>query len=137
MVEIQIDYEGQLRCSSQHMPSGQKISTDAPVDNQGRGESFSPTDLVATALGSCMATVMAIAANQRKIDLGGLKMSVKKEMSGDLPRRISRLEIEIFMPLSERHPDAKVLERAAMTCPVYNSIHPDIEGVMTWHWQGE
>jgi len=108
------------------MPSGQKISTDAPIDNQGRGESFSPTDLVATALGSCMATVMAIAANQRKIDLGGLKMSVKKEMSGDLPRRISRLEIEIFMPLSETHPDAKVLESAAMTCPVYNSIHPDI-----------
>ena len=119
----------------QHMLSGGKISTDAPVDNQGRGESFSPTDLVATALGSCMATVMGIAANRREIDLGGLRMSVKKEMSGDLPRRIARLEVVIFMPLSESHPDRKVLEGAAMTCPVHHSIHPDIEVDMTWHWQ--
>ena len=135
MVEIQIDYEGRLRCSAQHMLSGGKISTVAPVDNQGRGESFSPTDLVATALGSCMATVMGIAANRREIDLGGLRMSVKKEMSGDLPRRIARLEVVIFMPLSESHPDRKVLEGAAMTCPVHHSIHPDIEVDMTWHWQ--
>lgn len=135
MVEIQIDYEGQLRCSARHMPSGGMISTDAPVDNEGRGESFSPTDLVATALVTCMATIMGIAAKQREIDLGGLRMSVKKEMSADLPRRISRLTVEIFVPLAESHPDRRVLEGAALNCPVNQSIHPDIEVSIAWHWQ--
>ena len=135
MVEIKIDYEGELRCSAQHVPSGGKISTDAPVDNQGRGESFSPTDLVATALGTCMATIMGIAARQREINLAGLKIGVKKGMSKDMPRRIARLEVVVSMPLSESHPDAKVLQGAAMTCPVHHSIHPDIEVDVSWHWQ--
>ena len=136
MVEIQIDYEGQLRCAAEHMPSGNKLTTDAPVDNKGRGESFSPTDMVATALGTCMATIMGIAAEQREIDLKGLRLIVQKEMSADLPRRIARLEVEINVPVAEDDPDRKVLENAALNCPVNHSIHPDIEVNIDWRWQG-
>ena len=134
MVEIKIDYEGQLRCAAEHVPSGNKMATDAPVDNQGRGESFSPTDMVATALGTCMATIMGIAAQKRELSLEGLRLVVLKEMSTDLPRRISRLEVEIHVPLSEDHPHREVLENAAMTCPVHHSIHPDITVEIDWHW---
>ena len=136
MVKIKVEYEGQLRCSAEHMPSGNKLTTDAPVDNQGRGESFSPTDMVATALGTCMATIMGIAASQRKIDLKGLRLIVQKGMSADLPRRIARLDVEIHVPVAECHPDRKVLENAALTCPVHYSIHPDIEVNIDWQWQG-
>lgn len=135
MVKIQIDYEGQLRCAAEHTPSGNKFMTDAPVDNQGRGESFSPTDMVATALGTCMATIMGIAASQREIDLKGLRLIVKKEMSADLPRRIARLEVEIKVPLAGDHPDREVLEHAALTCPVHHSIHPEIEVDIDWRWK--
>lgn len=134
MVEIQIDYEGRLRCDSTHMPSGTRLATDAPVDNQGRGESFSPTDLVATALGSCMATIMGIAASRKDIDLKGAKIIVQKHMSSDLPRRIDRIDLEIFMPLAETHPDRKFLQGAALSCPVQHSLHPDIKVDIKWHW---
>jgi len=136
MVEIQIDYRGQLRCRSEHMPSSAELETDAPVDNHGLGQSFSPTDLVATGLGSCMATVMGIAAQRKEIDLMGLKIVVQKEMSADLPRRISRLPIEITMPLPEDHQDAQLLINTALSCPVHQSIHPDIEVPITWIWKG-
>lgn len=136
MVEIEMDYQGQLRCRALHKPSGGVIETDAPVDNQGRGESFSPTDLVGTALITCMATIMGIAARERAIDLEGLRMVVKKEMAHDLPRRIKALHLEIFMPVGEDHPDRRVLENAAMTCPVHQSIHPGIEVPIKWHWEG-
>ena len=135
MVEIQIDYEGQLRCLAEHMPSGNKMMSDAPVDNQGRGESFSPTDMVATALGTCMVTIMGIVADQRMIDLKGLRLIVRKKMSGDLPRRISRLDVQIHVPISENHSSRKFLEEAALTCPVKYSIHPDIEVDIDWCWQ--
>ena len=135
MIEIQIDYEGQLRCSAQHQPSGTKLETDAPVDNQGRGESFSPTDLVATALGTCMATIIGITANRQKIEVAGMTVNVKKEMSADLPRRVAKLHVEIVMPLGESHPDREMIENAAMNCPVQHSIHSDIEVVMQWHWK--
>lgn len=131
-----MDYEGQLRCIARHKPSGGTISTDAPVDNQGRGESFSPTDLVATALITCMATIMGIAARDRGLDLKGMRMVVKKEMAGDLPRRIGALHIEIFVPVAADHPDCRVLEKAALTCPVHQSIHPGIAVNIAWHWQG-
>ncbi|MGD1979286.1 MAG: OsmC family protein [Akkermansiaceae bacterium] len=136
MVEIELNYEGQLRCTAQHQPSGGTISTDAPVDNHGRGESFSPTDLVATALITCMATIMGIAAREREIDLTGLRMKVKKEMSSDLPRRIAALHVEAFVPVAEDSPHCVILEKAAMTCPVHQSIHPDIKVPITWHWEG-
>ncbi len=135
MVTIEIDYEGQLRCRARHQPSGGIISTDAPVDNQGRGESFSPTDLVATALATCMATIMGIAARERGVELAGLRMVVKKEMAPDLPRRIGALHVEIEVPLAEEHPERRVLENAALTCPVHQSLHPDIAVKIAWRWQ--
>lgn len=135
MVEIEMNYEGQLRCVARHQPSGGTISTDAPVDNHGRGESFSPTDLVATALITCMATIMGIAARDRDIDLTRMRMKVKKEMAGDLPRRIGALHVEIFVPVALDHQDRLVLENAAMTCPVHQSIHPHIAVNIEWHWE--
>ncbi len=135
MVEIKIDYEGQLRCVAEHMPSGNKVTSDAPVDNQGRGESFSPTDMVATALGTCIVTIMGIIADQREIDLKGLRLIVQKGMSVDLPRRIVRLELQIHVPVSENHPERKILEDAAQNCPVQHSIHPEIEVNIDWRWK--
>ena len=135
MIEISIDYQGQLRCSAIHQPSGDCLATDAPVDNNGRGEAFSPTDLVATALGTCMATVMGIVARQKEISLEGMKLRVRKHMSADSPRRISRLEVEAEMPISVDHPDREMIQSAALECPVHHSIHPEIEVAITWHWK--
>jgi putative redox protein len=135
MVEIQLDYEGDLHCNALHVPSGTRLSTDAPVDNNGRGESFSPTDLVATALGACMATVMGIVARRKEIAIEGLKVNVRKFMSEDQPRRIVRLEVDLDMPLSADHPERKVFEGAARGCPVHHSLHPEIEVVMKWTWK--
>lgn len=135
MVEIKLAYEGDLHCSAVHGPSGTTLATDAPVDNNGRGESFSPTDLVATALGACMATVMGIVAKRKEIAIEGLKVDVRKFMSEDLPRRISKLEVDLAMPLPADHPERKVFEAAARGCPVHHSLHPDIEVVMNWTWQ--
>jgi uncharacterized OsmC-like protein len=137
MVEIKLSYEGELHCSAIHTPSGNTLVTDAPVDNNGRGQAFSPTDLVATALASCVATVMGIVAARKQIAVEGMTVVVRKFMSEDLPRRISRLELDIAMPLLASHPDRKVLESAARGCPVHHSIHPDIEVVMNWVWKAE
>jgi putative redox protein len=136
MVEIKIDYEGELHCSAVHGPSGQGMTTDAPVDNCGRGASFSPTDLVATALGSCIATTMAIVAGRKQIELQGSRFAVRKIMSEDAPRRIARLEVDAFIPLGADHPERKLLEAAANGCPVTRSLHPDVEIVLTWQWHG-
>ena len=100
MIEIKVDYEGDLHCSNTHQPSGTSFGTDAPVDNNGRGETFSPTDLVASALGSCMATVMGIVAKPKEIVLEGMVIKVGKHMSADLPRRIAKLDVTIEMPLA-------------------------------------
>ena len=132
MVEIRLDYEGDLHCSAVHGPSGAVISTDAPVDNNGRGEAFSPTDLVATALGACMATVMGIAARRKGVALEGMRITVKKHMSADAPRRIARLEVDIEMPLPADHPERASLEAMARGCPVHHSLHPDIEVEIRW-----
>ena len=117
------------------LPSGNTLVTDAPLDNNGRGQAFSPTDLVATALGSCMATVIGIVAKRKEIAVEGMTVTVRKFMSDDQPRRISRLELDLDMPLPATHPDRKLLESAARGCPVHHSIHPDIEVVMNWIWQ--
>ncbi len=137
MVEIKLTYEGGLHCSATHSPSGNTLVTDAPVDNNGRGQAFSPTDLVATALGSCMATVIGIVAERKQIAVEGMTVVVRKFMSDDQPRRISRLELDISMPLPASHPDRKVLESAARGCPVHHSIHPDVKVVMNWAWLPE
>ena len=134
MVEIKLTYEGELHCSATHTPSGNTLVTDAPVDNNGRGQAFSPTDLVATALASCMATVIGIVAKRKGIAVEGLTIVVRKFMSDDPPRRINRLELDLSLPLPASHPDCKILESAAHSCPVYHSIHPDIEVVMHWSW---
>jgi putative redox protein len=135
MVEIKLAYEGDLHCSAIHTPSGNQLTTDAPVDNNGRGESFSPTDLVATALGACMATVIGIVARRKDLALEGMAITVRKFMSEDAPRRISRLELDLDIPLPHDHPDRPLLESSARGCPVHHSIHPDIEVVMNWSWQ--
>jgi uncharacterized OsmC-like protein len=137
MVEIKLRYEGDLHCTAVHGPSGDSLTTDAPVDNNGRGETFSPTDLVATALGACMATVIGIVAKRKEIAVEEMTVAVRKFMSEDAPRRISRLELDLDMPLPATHPDRKLLESAARGCPVHHSIHPDIEVVMNWRWQDE
>ena len=135
MVEVTVDYKGELHCEAQHGPSQTIIETDAPVDNQGRGAAFSPTDLVATALGTCMATIMGIAARQENVDLVGLRIRVTKEMSADLPRRVSKLEVVCQMPIAESHPFAEGLQKAAMGCPVNHSINPEIEVSVNWLWR--
>jgi putative redox protein len=135
MVEIKLAYEGNLHCSAVHTPSGNTLVTDAPVDNNGLGQAFSPTDLLATALGSCMATVIGIVARRKEIAVEGMKVTVRKFMSDDQPRRVKRLELDMEMPLSASHPDRKLLESAARGCPVHHSIHPDIEVEMNWLWQ--
>lgn len=136
MVRIEIDYAGALRCSATHAPSRKQLFTDAPVDNHGRGESFSPTDLVATALGACMLTIMGIYAERHGIDLRGARVSVGKEMTAAPPRRIARLACEIRVPLPPTHPQREALERAALTCPVHQSLHPEIEKPVRFTWEG-
>ncbi len=137
MVEIKLNYEGDLHCSATHMPSGNVLVTDAPLDNNGLGQAFSPTDLVATALGACMATVIGIVAKRKDLAVEGMAISVRKYMSDDTPRRIKRLELDLQIPLPASHPDRKVLESAAQGCPVHHSIHPDIDVVMNWTWQDD
>src|ERR1700722_2392773 len=125
MVEIGIVYEGDLRCRATHGPSGSTLATDAPTDNMGRGEAFSPTDLVATALGTCMMTIMGIAARNMSVDLRGATATVTKEMSASPPRRISRLAVTISVPGDFTDEQKQKLQNAAMTCPVHKSLHPD------------
>lgn len=135
MVKISIRYEGGLRCEAAHGPSGQKLFTDAPVDNHGKGESFSPTDLVASALGACMATIMGIAADRHGIDLSGMDIEVAKEMSASAPRRIAELAVVIRVPLPPDHPRRPLLEQAALTCPVHQSLHPEIRVPVEFIWR--
>jgi putative redox protein len=135
-VQIEIAYLGELRCQATHGPSSQTLLTDAPLDNHGKGESFSPTDLVATALGSCMLTIMGIFADRHAIDLRGTKVLVIKEMTGTAPRRIAKLTTEIRVPLAATHPQRESLERAALACPVHQSLHPDVGKPVRFLWEG-
>jgi putative redox protein len=134
MVSIQIEYQGELHCKATHGPSGVELATDAPKDNQGRGESFSPTDLVATALGSCMLTIVGIAARTLNIDISGATATVEKEMTATPPRRIARLAVRIRVPHEPSAEDREKLERAAHTCPVHKSLHPDVQIPIEFTW---
>jgi uncharacterized OsmC-like protein len=136
MVEISIRYLGGLRCEARHGPSGSVLVTDAPVDNEGKGESFSPTDLAATSLGTCMLTIMGIAARRLGVDLGETTVNVVKEMTSQPPRRIARLTVVFTIPLAASHEKREVLENAARSCPVHLSLHPDVEQVMRFDWVG-
>jgi putative redox protein len=134
MVNITGDYQGDLHCTAVHGPSGTSLVTDAPKDNQGRGEAFSPTDLVATGFATCIATTMAIVARKHGVDLAGIKFEATKEMSADAPRRISRLTAHIWLPPAARQVPSGVLEKAANNCPVHQSLAPAVEKVIDFHW---
>src|SRR5947207_11185807 len=122
MVNVSITYNGDLHCDATHGPSGSTIATDAPTDNKGKGESFSPTDLVATALGTCMSTILAMAAQEHGLDVKGMTVSVKKEMSKDAPRRIIGLPYEVHIPLPAITPQRELLENDAVKFPVHSSL---------------
>ena len=134
MVAIQVEYQGDLHCKAVHGPSGTELNTDAPKDNQGRGESFSPTDLVATALGTCMLTVMGIMARTLEIDIAGTTATVEKEMTASAPRMIKSLAVKIHVPHSVTPENQLKLERAAHTCPVHKSLHPDVQTPIEFTW---
>ncbi|HUB27790.1 MAG TPA: OsmC family protein [Tepidisphaeraceae bacterium] len=134
MVEIRIAYEGDLRCRAVHGPSNSELLTDAPTDNMGKGESFSPTDLVATALGTCMITIMGIAAQRMEVDLRGATATVSKEMTSSPPRRIARLVTTITVPGSFTDEQKQKLQTAALTCPVHKSLHPDVAAPVEFRW---
>jgi uncharacterized OsmC-like protein len=136
MATSKVLYLGNLRTEATHLQSGTKIITDAPTDNNGKGEAFSPTDLVATALGSCMMTIMAIFAERNGIDLSGTEIEISKIMSSEAPRRIVKVEALLKMKsLTELSEDMKTkLERAAHTCPVALSLHADTEQVISFQW---
>lgn len=119
-------YLGDLRTEATHMQSGEKIITDAPVDNHGKGEAFSPTDIAATSVASCMITIMGIAAEARKIDMTGTKAEVNKIMS-DSPRRINEVQLNISFPKHLLVNEKNILRKAGEKCPVVLSIHPEIK----------
>jgi len=133
MVEMTITYEGDLHSTIRHGPSGVVISTDAPIDNQGRGESFSPTDLLAASLASCMATTMGIAAAKHEWVLTGTRIVVKKEMTADPLRRVGRLIVDIFLNAPFDDKEMKVLTNAVTTCPVKLSISDRVQVPVTFH----
>lgn len=135
MVKCSVTYQGELHCALGHGPSGAQVSTDAPVDNHGKGESFSPTDLMCAATGACMSTIMGIYAQEHALDLRGMRVEVGKEMSAN-PRRIARITVDIHVPLPSDTPHRAALEQCATGSPAMHSLHPDIEVPITWHWEG-
>ncbi|NQY28958.1 MAG: OsmC family protein [Flavobacteriaceae bacterium] len=128
-----VTYKGALRTVSVHLRSGNEIITDAPVDNNGKGEAFSPTDTVATALASCMLTIMGVKANAKEINIEGASADVTKTM-GVNPRRITKIDIVFKLPFSFDEATKTILERAALTCPVFYSLHAEIEKNVTFNW---
>ncbi len=136
MVHLSSVYEGGLRCRATHAPSGTSLVTDAPVDNHGKGESFSPTDLVATALGACMMSIMGIVAERHGVNLVGMTAETVKEMTKEPPRRIASLRTRLTIPLPADHPQRAALEQAAHTCPVHKSLHPEIDAAIEFVWAG-
>ena len=134
METIKTIYTGELRTEATHVKSGVKIVTDAPTDNQGKGESFSPSDLLAAALGSCMVTIMGIASRTHNINIDGTKMRITKVMASN-PRRVSEVQVEFDMPDHQYSPKEKsILDQAARTCPVALSLHPDIKQLVKFNY---
>ncbi len=132
----EISYAGDLRTVATHTQSGTIVETDAPKDNQGRGEKFSPTDLVASALGSCMLTIMGIAARTHDIDLIDTKLEIEKIMVADPLRRIGEIKLVFHFPMGKNYSDKEktILERSALTCPVYLSLHADVQKTVVFNW---
>ena len=135
MVKSTGTYTGGLNCQLTHGPSGNVILTDAPKDNHGLGAAFSPTDLTAASLASCMVTTMALVAKLKLgTDIPGVRWEVTKEMSADKPRRIIRLAVGIWLPFSKAKDPEGLLEQAALNCPVALSLHPSVEKPVVFHW---
>ena len=128
-----IVYKGQFRCECTHLQSGTVIETDAPTDNRGKGERFSPTDTVCVALATCIVTTMALKATDMQIELSGTTVSVTKHMLSD-PRRIGRIDVILQLHLALDEKDRLILERTGDTCPVTRSLHPDIEQKIEYRW---
>jgi putative redox protein len=133
-VKLSCEYLGDLRTRATHGPSASTLLTDAPVDNQGKGEAFSPSDLAATAVGSCILTILGIQAKSLAADFRGARVEVEKHMTTVPPRRIARLDIRISMPAGIPEDIRPRLIRAAEACPVKQSLHPDIVIAMEWSW---
>lgn len=128
-----VTYTGGLRTSCEHLRSGNSFITDAPVDNNGKGQAFSPTDTVATGLASCMLTMMGMKADGLDVDLSNSTAEVTKHMASD-PRRISKIEVKMNLPENISEKNRKILVHTANTCPVHYSLHPDIEKVISYNW---
>ena len=133
-VQIDIEYIGGLKTRVVHEPSGSVLMTVAPKDNQGDGSTFSPTDLCATSLGTCIITTMAIAARKHEVEIDGATVRVEKIMSAEAPRRIARLPVQVTMPAGIPPELRERLERAAHTCPVQQSLHPSTLVELTFTW---
>lgn len=136
MATSSIKYSGNLRTEATHLRSGKEIITDAPVDNNGKGEAFSPTDLAATSLASCAMTIIGISAAKDGVDFTNSEISMTKTMSADLPRRITKIELDFQFKTNTELPEdqQKKYQRVAHTCPVALSLHPDIEQVYNFTW---
>ena len=134
MATIETTYLGGLRTEATHVQSGTKIFTDAPVDNHGKGEAFSPTDLLAASLASCMLTVMGIKARSAEIDMDGTTCSVTKIMAVD-PRRVAEIVISFKFPQQYSEKEQLILERSALTCPVYYSLDKDLKKTVDFGWE--
>lgn len=134
MVRMSVRYMGRLRCEAGHEPSGSRIETDAPADNHGRAGRFSPTDLVAAALATCMSTIMGILAERKGWDLTGMGAEVEKVMTEKPPRTIARIGIRIHMPRGLPSEARLPLEQAALACPVARSLHPDVQVETRFIW---
>lgn len=135
MATVKAKYLGGLRLECTHLQSGTKIVTDAPVDNHGKGEAFSPTDLCATSLAACVMTIMGIYAMQHGIDLEGTEIEVTKKMAAE-PRRIGEIDVELYMPDRDfTDKEKKILERIPHSCPVHLSLHPDTKQNFVFHWK--
>ena len=134
MATIETIYLGDLRTEATHVQSGTKIITDAPVDNQGKGEAFSPTDLLSASLASCMLTIMGIKARASNINIDGTTCSITKIMAAD-PRRVAEIVINFKFPKEYSEKEQQLLERAALTCPVYYSVHENLKKTVTFGWE--
>ncbi|HSV10491.1 MAG TPA: OsmC family protein [Hanamia sp.] len=128
-----IIYKGNLRCEAEHVQSKTTIETDAPTDNRGKGERFSPTDLLCVSLGTCMLTTMGIKADDMNIDISNAKADVTKHMTSD-PRRVSKIEVAVTLPANVNEKERTILERTGTNCPVAKSIHPEILLVLNYQW---
>lgn len=134
MVSFSAEYKGGLVCTATHGPSGSQIVTDAPADIGGGATTFSPTDLVATSLLTCIMTTMALVAERDGLKLDGMSGTAEKVMRTESPRRIDTLKLSLRMPLQADHPMAAKLERVARSCPVHLSLHPEIKQMIEWEW---